>query len=68
MLNDNDDTAPVALLADVLASVSVNANLIMADERGIHWHAIQRSGQADQGRYPSAARMATATSISARSR
>jgi hypothetical protein len=40
MLNDNDDTAPVALLADILASVSVNANLIMADERGIHWHAV----------------------------
>src|ERR1700693_1159489 len=40
MVNDNDDTAPVALLADILASVSVNANVIMADERGIHWHAI----------------------------
>ena len=40
MLNDNDDTAPVALLADILASLSVNANVIMADERGIHWHAI----------------------------
>jgi uncharacterized protein (UPF0210 family) len=40
MLNDNDDTAPVALLADVLSSISVNANVIMADERGIHWHAI----------------------------
>jgi uncharacterized protein (UPF0210 family) len=40
MLNDTDDTAPVALLADILASVGVNANLIMADERGIHWHAI----------------------------
>ncbi|HWY47558.1 MAG TPA: DUF711 family protein [Bryobacteraceae bacterium] len=40
MLNDNDDTAPVALLADILASVSVNANLIVADDRGIHWHAV----------------------------
>ena len=40
MLNDNDDTAPVALLADILASVSVNANLIMADDRGIHWRAV----------------------------
>ena len=40
MLNDNDDPAPVALLADILSSVGVNANLIMADERGIHWHAI----------------------------
>src|SRR5579863_10211557 len=26
MLHDNDDTAPVALLADVLSQVSVNAN------------------------------------------
>ncbi len=40
MLNDNDDAAPVALLADILSSISVNANVIMADERGIHWHAI----------------------------
>src|SRR6202140_5039440 len=40
MLNDNDDTAPVDLLADILSSIGVNANLIMADERGIHWHAI----------------------------
>jgi uncharacterized protein (UPF0210 family) len=40
MLNDNDDTAPVALLADILSSIGVNANVIMADERGIHWHAI----------------------------
>jgi len=40
MLNDNDDTAPVALLTDILSSISVNANVIMADERGIHWHAI----------------------------
>ena len=40
MLNDNDDTAPVVLLADILSSIGVNANVIMADERGIHWHAI----------------------------
>lgn len=40
MLNDNDDTAPMTLLADVLSSIGVNANVVMADERGIHWHAI----------------------------
>ena len=45
MLNDNDDTAPVALLTDILSSISVNANLIMADERGIHWHAIQQAAK-----------------------
>jgi uncharacterized protein (UPF0210 family) len=45
MINDNDDIAPVALLADVLSSVSVNANVIMADERGIHWRAIQQAAK-----------------------
>jgi uncharacterized protein (UPF0210 family) len=45
MLNDNDDTAPVALLADILSSISVNANVIMADERGIHWHAIREAAK-----------------------
>jgi len=45
MLNDNDDTAPVALLADVLSSISVNANIVMADERGIHWHALHEAAR-----------------------
>jgi uncharacterized protein (UPF0210 family) len=45
MVNDNDDTAPVALLADVLSAVSVNANIIMADERGIHWRAIREASK-----------------------
>src|SRR6202165_4064769 len=45
MLNDNDDTAPMALLADVLSSISVNANVVMADERGIHWHAIHEAAR-----------------------
>jgi uncharacterized protein (UPF0210 family) len=40
MVNDDDDAGPVALLADVLAEPGVNANLIVADERGIHWRAI----------------------------
>src|ERR1700682_6219989 len=40
MLNDNDDATPVALLADILSTASVNANVVMADERGIHWRAI----------------------------
>ena len=45
MLNDNDDPAPVALLADVLSRVSVNASLIMADEQGIHWRAIREAAK-----------------------
>jgi len=45
MLNDNDDTAPVPLLTDVLSSISVNANMVMADERGIHWHAIHEAAK-----------------------
>src|SRR5579884_2913601 len=39
MVHDNDDPAPTALLVDILSKVSVNANLIVADEQGIHWHA-----------------------------
>jgi uncharacterized protein len=43
MLRDEDDTAPVALLADVLSEISVNANLVIADERGIHWRALREA-------------------------
>lgn len=45
MIHDSDDTAPVALLADVLAEAGVNANLIMADEQGIHWQAIKEAAK-----------------------
>lgn len=45
MINDDDDTAPVGLLTDVLSGISVNANLIMADERGIHWRAIREAAK-----------------------
>jgi uncharacterized protein (UPF0210 family) len=45
MLDDNDDTAPMALLADVLSSISVNANVVMADDHGIHWHAIHQAAK-----------------------
>src|SRR5215467_12080571 len=31
MVNDNDDTAPVELLADILSEIGVNANVITAD-------------------------------------
>ena len=45
MLNDNDDTNQVALLADILSSIGVNANVVMADERGIHWRAVRESAK-----------------------
>lgn len=45
MLHDNDDAAPVALLADVLSGISVNANLVVADEQGIHWRAVREAAK-----------------------
>jgi uncharacterized protein (UPF0210 family) len=45
MLHDDDDTAPVALLTDVLAGISVNANLVIADDRGIHWRALRQAAK-----------------------
>jgi len=45
MLNDGDDTTPVRLLADILAQVSVNANLVIADERGIHWRGVREAAK-----------------------
>src|SRR5215831_19403794 len=38
MIHDNDDPAAVSLLVEILAKVNVNANLITADEQGIHWN------------------------------
>jgi uncharacterized protein (UPF0210 family) len=45
MLNDNDDPSNVALLTDIMAEVNVDGNLIMADENGIHWHAISEAAK-----------------------
>src|SRR5205807_1529277 len=45
MLNDDDDTEPVSLLAAVLADTAVNANIIVADEKGIHWRAVQQAAR-----------------------
>jgi uncharacterized protein (UPF0210 family) len=45
MLHDTDDTAPVSLLADVLSGISVNANLVIADESGIHWRAVREAAK-----------------------
>ena len=43
MLEDGDDPAPVALLTDVLSHLPVDGNLIIADEKGIHWRAIKQA-------------------------
>jgi uncharacterized protein (UPF0210 family) len=45
MLHDNDDPAAAQLLVEILSKVSVNANLIMADEQGIHWNAIRQAAK-----------------------
>ena len=45
MVNDNDDAAPVDLLADVLGGIGVNANVITADDKGIHWRSIRESAK-----------------------
>ena len=49
MLRDDDSTAPVALLADILSSVSVNANLVIADDRGIHWNGVKQAAKLIHG-------------------
>ena len=46
MVHDTDDPAAVSLLVDILARVNVNANLITADEQGIHWNAIRQAAKA----------------------
>ncbi len=45
MVHDNDDPAGATLLVDILSKVSVNANLITADEQGIHWKAIRQAAR-----------------------
>jgi len=45
MLHDNDDTAPVDVLIDILLEGSVNGNLVIADEQGIHWRGVQQGAR-----------------------
>ena len=45
MVHDNDDPAAASLLVEILSKVSVNANLITADEQGIHWNAIRQAAR-----------------------
>ena len=45
MVHDSDDPANAALLVEILVKVSVNANLITADEQGIHWNSIRQAAK-----------------------
>src|SRR6185312_14299207 len=45
MLNDNDDTAPNALLAEVLSTGKINASLVIAGDDGIHWRALREAAK-----------------------
>lgn len=43
MLNDDDDTAPLALLPPILAEGYANASIVVADDKGIHWRAVRET-------------------------
>src|SRR5437867_12585559 len=45
MVHDKDDPAAASLLIEIRAKVNVTANLITADEEGIHWNAIRQSAR-----------------------
>jgi uncharacterized protein (UPF0210 family) len=47
MVRDNDDTASVALLIDVLSAPGngLNANIVTADQDGLHWNAIRQAAR-----------------------
>jgi uncharacterized protein (UPF0210 family) len=45
MVRDNDDAAAASLLVDILSQVTVNANLIISDEQGIHWNGIRQAAK-----------------------
>ena len=45
MVRDNDDAGAASLLVDILSQVSVNANLIISDEQGIHWNGIRQAAK-----------------------
>jgi uncharacterized protein len=45
MLHDDDDAAPLDLLARVLPTTALNASLAIADDTGIHWRAIRESAK-----------------------
>ena len=51
MLKDTDDTAPVELLTEVLATPGnrLNANIVTAGEDGIHWNAVRQAARIIKG-------------------
>src|SRR5215470_4451743 len=49
MVHDNDDPAAASLLVDILSKVNVNANLITADDQGIHWNGIRQAAKVIKG-------------------
>ena len=46
MVKDTDDTAPVELITEVLATSDnrLNANIVTAADDGIHWNAVRQAG------------------------
>ena len=44
MIHD-DDTGSTGLLTDIIAETPINGNIIIADEDGIHWRAIQEAAK-----------------------
>src|SRR5262249_57452153 len=49
MVHDTDDPAAASLLVEILSKVNVNANLITADEQGIHWNGIRQAARVIKG-------------------
>src|SRR5262249_46134942 len=45
MVHDNDDPAAASLAIEILSKVNVNANLITADDQGIHWNSIRQAAK-----------------------
>src|SRR5579862_7947978 len=45
MVNDSDDSAPAALITEVLATPGnrLNANIVTAGDDGIHWNAVRQA-------------------------
>lgn len=46
MLHDDDDTANVDVLIDLISQTGVSGNIVIADEQGIHWRAIPQAARA----------------------
>src|SRR6202044_4176575 len=51
MLKDTDDTSPVDLITEVLATPGnrLNANIVTAGDDGIHWNAVRQAARIVKG-------------------